>query len=77
MSEQPIKLTDEVLARIAQDLSMIDNDKFAEQAINAIRAMRDRAKAVVESEHDDYGVGWIVNHVVNGDAMRALEEVLP
>lgn len=81
---EPVKLTDEVLYMVDQALAEwgtwapdLKTRIEGEDVAAAIRALRDRAKAVVESEHDDYGVGWSVNHIVDDDALRALEEVLP
>ena len=77
MSE-PIKLTDEIIGLIAYSLAMVEGREDSVAIESAIRALRDRARAVVfdarESHCMECGGGGDVN--VREVAIDALREVL-
>ena len=75
----PIKLTDEVLAVMVE---IIDESPFramwtTDQFLVAVRTLRDRARAVVDSvDTIDVGSSGVATTVCD-DALGALDEVLP
>jgi len=75
----PIHLTDDILSEVEYRLSRVDDQDTlhtAQQLIDAIRALRDRARAVVDDSSegwgDDKGDSFVRNEVLD-----ALRDVLP
>lgn len=77
MSEQPIKLTDEVINSIVMHPGL-KGGPYTAEIQHAIRALRDRAKAVVEayeSRQDAHPGSYVWRGRMM--ALDALREVLP
>lgn len=72
-----MKLTDAVLRELADALESIDHP-WAMQYVEAIRSLRDAAKALCDSHWDfEWGNGRSISMSVDYDQYQALREMLP
>ena len=71
-----IKLTDTVLHELADALTSIDHP-WAEDYVEAIRALRNAAMAVCDSSREQWSVGYSICCAVDEDKVDELRKLLP